>query len=126
MPVAGVGLIREPSGPRPSLAERDVAWELIRMLGAGQSLLRPAKGARCAELLQDMLRLFLAGDDALHRKQIDGVLSLTADAVTRRLPDGVHILLGRGAAVTLTVDEAAFDGISPYLSVSCSNPCSPA
>ncbi|MDI5817434.1 type VI secretion system baseplate subunit TssF, partial [Salmonella enterica subsp. enterica serovar Cerro] len=32
IPVAGVGLIRPPRPPQPPLAEREMAWRLIRQL----------------------------------------------------------------------------------------------
>jgi type VI secretion system protein ImpG len=49
------------------------------------------------------------------RKQIDGVLSVTSQSVTRRLPIPGPVAFGRGIEVTLTLDENAFEGMGVFL-----------
>jgi type VI secretion system protein ImpG len=115
MPVANVGLVRRPGVPRPPLAQRETAWKLFRQLSLDRSLLRPARATFSADVLRDILRLFAAHDDPDHRRLIDSILTLHAATVTRKLPNSTNILLGRGVAVTLNVDETGFGGISPYL-----------
>jgi type VI secretion system protein ImpG len=115
MPVAQVGLVRPPGVARPPLAQRETAWKLFRQLSLDRSLLRRPQAASSADVLRDILRLFAASDDPDHSRLIDSVLTLRTEAVTRKLPRSADILLGRGVALSLHVDERGFAGVSPYL-----------
>jgi type VI secretion system protein ImpG len=115
MPVAHVGLVRRPSVARPPLAQREKAWKLFRQLSLDRSLLRPTRATSSAEVLRDILRLFATPDDANHRLLIDCILALRAETVTRKLPYGGDMLLGRGAVAVLNVDETGLGDVSPYL-----------
>ncbi|WP_321963533.1 type VI secretion system baseplate subunit TssF [Paraburkholderia sp. J7] len=110
IPSATVGLIREPSAPRPPYAEGRKAWELIRQLSFNYlALEHGGKG------LRDMLRLFLFSEDVTLRQQIDSLVNVSTAGVTRKLPGNGDIVYGRGIDCELTIDEAGFDGTSPYL-----------
>lgn len=110
IPSATVGLIREPSAPRPPYAEGRKAWELMRQLNFNYLALENR-----GEGLRDMLRLLLLPEDTAARRQIDSLVDVTAKGVTRRLPGNGDIVYGRGIDCELTVDETGFDGMSPYL-----------
>jgi len=115
IPVVGVGLIRPPSAPRPPFAEGEMAWRLIRQLGFNYLSLTDLDHREGGQGLRDMLRLFVTSDDAAQLRQIDSLIGSKVKPVTRRLPGSGPIIYGRGVQCQLTVDEAGFSGISPYL-----------
>ncbi|QCP54373.1 type VI secretion system baseplate subunit TssF [Trinickia violacea] len=110
IPSASIGLIREPSAPRPPYAEGRKAWELIRQLNFNYLVLENGGKALC-----DMLRLFLMPADVELRRQIDSLVNVKSEGVTRKLPGNGEIVFGRGIDCELTVDETGFNGASPYL-----------
>ena len=68
-----------------------------------------------AQALRDMLRLFIHGDDAIAKRQIESLIGSRIQPVTRRLPGSGPLVYGRGVECELTVDEDGFSGGSPYL-----------
>jgi type VI secretion system protein ImpG len=75
-----------------------------------------------AAALRDLLELYAARGDASARKQIDGIKSVHAGPVVRRLPPSSHsqaktsaLAFGRGLEIALEVDELAFQGGSAYM-----------
>ncbi|SOY53460.1 type VI secretion system baseplate subunit TssF [Cupriavidus taiwanensis] len=115
IPVDGIGLIRAPSAPRPPYADGEMAWRLIRLLGFNYLSLTELEPRRGGQGLRDMLRLFVANDDLAHQRQIQGLAGVDVKPVMRRLPGSGPLIYGRGIQCRLTVDEAGFSGISPYL-----------
>ena len=113
-PVAGIGLVRAPSRPRPPYAHGEAAWELIRQLNFGFQALAAGEGLRSGEGLRKMLKLFVGNDHVL-LQQIDAIRGLTLRAVARSMPGNRDIPIGRGHALGLTIDETGFEGKSPYL-----------
>ncbi|KVC48613.1 type VI secretion system baseplate subunit TssF [Burkholderia diffusa] len=110
-PVSRTGLIRAPSLARAPLAQRGAAWRLIGQLNLGYGLLEAQDGSR----LRDILALFAAADDVRYRRQIDSLIRVDTSPVTKKLPGQSQLRFGRGIECVLTVDEAGFDGVSPYL-----------
>jgi type VI secretion system protein ImpG len=110
IPSATVGLIREPSAPRAPYAEGRKAWELIRQLNFNYLVLE-----NDGEGLREMLRLFLLSDDVALRQQIDSLVHVKTQGVARKLSGESNIIFGRGIDCELSVDEAGFSGVSPYL-----------
>ncbi|WP_296225538.1 type VI secretion system baseplate subunit TssF [Ralstonia sp. UBA689] len=115
IPVAGIGLIRPPSAPRAPFAEGETAWRLVRQLGFNYLSLTDLDHREGGQGLRDMLRLFVASDDIAQQRQIASLIGSKTHPVTRRLPGSGPIIYGRGIQCQLTVDEAGFSGISPYL-----------
>jgi type VI secretion system protein ImpG len=114
-PLASVGLIRAPSAPKAPYAERDVAWRLIRQLNFNYLPLDALDHRTGGQGLRDLLRLFLTGDDADNRRQIESLIGVRTQPVTRKLPGAGPLVFGRGIECALTVDEPGFSGVSPYL-----------
>lgn len=110
-PVRGTGLIRAPSRARAPFAQRDAAWRLIGQLNLGYDTLEARDGSG----LRDILALFAAADDVRMRRQIDSLIRVDVRPVTKKLPGQSQLRFGRGIECVLTVDEAGFDGTSPYL-----------
>jgi len=115
IPVSAVGLIRPPSTPKSPFAQREIAWRLIRQLGFNHLPLADLPQRQGAQALRDMLRLFVAADNEVQRRQIDALVGSRIEAVTRRLPGAGPLIYGRGVLCTLSVDEEGFSGTSPYL-----------
>jgi len=65
--------------------------------------------------MRDLLTLFLAENDVVMRRQVEGLRSLRSRRVVRRVPGAGPITFGRGLEISVTMDESAFDGSSPYL-----------
>ena len=115
IPVDGVGLIRPPSTPSSPFAQREIAWRLIRQLGFNHLPLADLSRREGAQALRDMLRLFVAGDNDVQRRQIESLIGSRTAPVTKRLPGAGPLIYGRGVLCTLSVDEDGFSGTSPYL-----------
>jgi type VI secretion system protein ImpG len=114
-PLESVGLIRAPSPPKPPYAEREMAWRLIRQLNFNYLPLDDLDHREGGQGLRDLLRLFLTGDDAEHRRQIESLVGVKTRPATRKLPGNGPLVFGRGIECALTVDENGFSGVSPYL-----------
>ena len=115
LPIAAIGLVRPPSAPKAPFAQSDMAWRLIRQLNFNYLPLHDMDPRQGAQALRDMLRLFVADDDVVATRQIDGLISSHITPVTRRLPGTGPLVYGRGVQCDLTVDEDSFSGVSPYL-----------
>jgi type VI secretion system protein ImpG len=114
-PLDSVGLIRPPSAPKAPYAEREMARRLIRQLNFNHLPLDVLDQRAGGQGLRDFLRLFVAGDDADHRRQVESLVGVKALAVTRKLPGNGPLVFGRGFECALTIDESGFSGTSPYL-----------
>jgi type VI secretion system protein ImpG len=114
-PLESVGLIRAPSAPRAPYAEREMAWRLIRQLNFNYLPLEDLDHRAGGQGLRDLLRLFLGVDDDAHRRQVESLVGVQTTPVTRKLPGSGPLVFGRGIECSLTVDEAGFSGVSPYL-----------
>jgi type VI secretion system protein ImpG len=114
-PLDSVGLIRAPSTPKAPYAEREMAWRLIRQLNFNYLPLDELDHRAGGQGLRDLLRLFLTGDDAEHQRQVESLVGVKTRPVTRKLPGAGPLVFGRGIECALTVDEAGFSGVSPYL-----------
>ncbi len=115
IPVAGVGLIRPPRSPQPPLAEREMAWRLIRQLSFNYLPLADLDHRTGGQALRDLLNLFIPAHDSPQSRQVRSLIGCKTTPVTRRLPGSGLLVYGRGVSCELTVDEEGFSGISPYL-----------
>ncbi|PRE15880.1 type VI secretion system baseplate subunit TssF [Burkholderia multivorans] len=110
-PVRRTELVRAPSAARAPLAQGDAAWRLIGQLNLDYGRLETQDGSA----LRDILILFAAADDVRLRRQIDSLIRVETRPVTKKLPGQGPLRFGRGIECVLTVDEAGFDGASPFL-----------
>ncbi|MDT3601254.1 type VI secretion system baseplate subunit TssF [Cronobacter malonaticus] len=114
-PVEGARFVCAPSVPQPPFAENESAWRLIRQLSFNYQPLADMDHSTGGEALRKMLRLFVSHSDHEANIQIDALVGCKSEPVIRRLPEDGLLIYGRGVRCTLTVDEAGFSGISPYL-----------
>ena len=76
---------------------------------------RHRSASRARGALRELLGLYCPADDAAAQRQIEGLRSVDSRAVTRRIPARGPIVFGRGIEVTLTLDDAAFEGAGAFL-----------
>jgi type VI secretion system protein ImpG len=114
-PVESIRCLSGPTSPRPSPAEGEVAWRAISHLSLNYFSLADADEEEGASALRDILKLYGDNSDPQIRKQIDGVRRITTRPIIRRIGRPGPIAFARGLEVTLTLDEAAFEGTGVFL-----------
>jgi type VI secretion system protein ImpG len=114
-PVRAARCLAGPTKPRPSHAHGDTAWRLISHLALNYLSLADSGARQGAVAFRDLLALYGDLAEVSIRKQIDGVHSIQAVPVTRRAPIPGPIAFARGLEVTVTLDEAAFEGEGIFL-----------
>lgn len=108
VPARAITMLRAPTRPRPPLGLNDSAWRVIAHLTPNYTTLAP-QDHDDPSVLRDHLALYGRSDDASMRRQIDGVLSVRAKPVTRRLPGQDRLAFARGLNIRLKLDDAAFE-----------------
>lgn len=113
-PVETVRCVAGPSRPRPSFAQGDASWRLVSHLTPNYLSLvdEPDEGASA---LREMLSLYCDTSDTVALRQIEGVRSIDGRSVIGRIPAAGPIAYGRGTEITLTCEDAAFQGSSSFL-----------
>jgi type VI secretion system protein ImpG len=125
-PVTTIRVIAGPSRPFAPLADGAIAWRAISHLSLNYLSLVNSTEQEGAAALRDLLELYAATSDISARKQIDSIRSVRVNPVVRRVPSSPQesggeralaprLAFGRGLAITVEVDEMAFEGGSAYL-----------
>jgi type VI secretion system protein ImpG len=114
-PVAAVRCVAGPSQPFPSFAEGSVAWRLLNQLSLNYLSLLDSDPQQGAVALREMLALYCHPGDLNAQRQVEGVRSISSTAVTRRMPSPGPITFGRGIQISVTLDDAAFEGTGAFL-----------
>jgi type VI secretion system protein ImpG len=114
-PVTAVRCIVGPSRPLPSFAHGPAAWRLLDHLSLNYASLVDTNTQQGARALRELLALYCPADDAAAHRQVEGLSAVSCEPVVRRLPSTGPIVYGRGLAITLTLDDAAFEGASAFL-----------
>ena len=91
------------------------AWRLINHLSLNYLSLIDNPDGQGPGALRDLLGLYGDKNDATFRKQVEGVRSVHAETVTRRMPIPGPIAFGRGLRITVTMTESAFVGSGIFL-----------
>jgi type VI secretion system protein ImpG len=109
-PLQLIRCLAGPSTPRRAAAFGDTAWALVSHLSLNYLSLTESDPGEGARLLRELLALYADPDDAASRRQIEGVQQVRYAPVVRRIPSPGPITFGRGIEITLTLDDAAFEG----------------
>jgi type VI secretion system protein ImpG len=109
-PVEAVRCISGPSYPRQSPGLGATAWKLISHLSLNYLSLIERTPESGAEMLRDMLALYVGQNDVTGQRQVEGVRSVGYRTVVRRAPIEGPISYARGLEISLTLDDAAFEG----------------
>ncbi|MEM1185706.1 MAG: type VI secretion system baseplate subunit TssF [Planctomycetota bacterium] len=124
-----IRVVAGPTPPRASPADGDALWRLIshlslnylslidaeEPLGAPSSATREGGQARGAGAMRDMLGLYADATDPIARKQIDGLRSVRATPVSRRVPVRGPVTFARGLEVAFEFEEGYFEGVGCFL-----------
>jgi type VI secretion system protein ImpG len=113
-PLAAIRCVKGPSKPFSPLAEGVIAWELISHLSLNYLSLLEAEHEGAAAL-RELLGLYATTSDPGAKKQIEGLRSVRARPLVRRLPMAGPIAFGRGIGIELDLEDLAFEGASPFL-----------
>ncbi|SFV04759.1 type VI secretion system baseplate subunit TssF [Pseudoduganella namucuonensis] len=114
-PVTAVRCLAGPSQPYPSFAEGAVAWRLLNHLSLNYLSLADSDARQGAVALRELLALYCHAGDLNAQRQVEGVQSISTSTITRRMPSPGPITFGRGLQVTVTLDDAAFEGTGAFL-----------
>jgi type VI secretion system protein ImpG len=114
-PCTSIRCVGAPTLPKPSHAEGEIAWRIINHLSLNYLSLNEAGDREGASALRDILRLYSGAADLQTRKQIDGIKSVSCRPITRRITTSGSIAFARGLEVTVTFEEAAFEGTGVFL-----------
>ncbi|MHC4070601.1 MAG: type VI secretion system baseplate subunit TssF [Planctomycetota bacterium] len=114
-PCTSIHCIGSPTSPKPSHAEGEFAWRFINHLSLNYLSLNDTSGGTGASALRDILRLYSDSGDMQTRKQIDGLKSISSRPISRRITSSGSIAFARGLEVTVTLEEAAFEGTGVFL-----------
>jgi type VI secretion system protein ImpG len=114
-PVTAVRCVAGPSQPHASFAEGAVAWRLLNHLSLNYLSLTDSDPRQGAVALREMLSLYCHPGDMSGQRQVEGVQSIATSAVTRRMPSPGSIAFARGLQLTVTLDDAAFEGTGAFL-----------
>jgi type VI secretion system protein ImpG len=119
-PVESVRVVAGPTPPRASHGEGDSSWRVVSHLtlnylsltdedrdGDGRISVDEGRGAAA---LRGLLRLYGDQGDPVVRKQIDGLRTIQTRGIVRRVPAPGVVAFARGLEVSVTFDEAQFEG----------------
>jgi type VI secretion system protein ImpG len=110
-PLDGIRCIAGPSTPRSSPAFGDAAWNIISHLSLNYLSLIAADPSQGARTLRELLALYADPKDPAAARQIEGVMQIGYAPVVRRIPIPGPMSFARGLEITLTLDDAAFEGV---------------
>ncbi|MHB8727317.1 MAG: type VI secretion system baseplate subunit TssF [Casimicrobiaceae bacterium] len=110
-PLDGIRCIAGPSTPRSSPAFGDAAWSIISHLSLNYLSLIEADPSQGARMLRELLALYADPKDPAAARQIEGVMQVGYTPVVRRIPIPGPMSFARGLEITLTLDDAAFEGV---------------
>jgi len=113
-PVETIRCVAGPTRPKTQVTTGDYVWRIINHLSLNFLSLIDEDQDEGAAALRELLQLYSKGD-VVGERQINGLLAVTAKAVTRRLPIPGPISFGRGLEITLVLDETAFEAGGMFL-----------
>ncbi len=114
-PVESVRCVAGPTAPKPSFVEGETAWRLINHLSLNYLSLAGGSHNEGAAALRDLMTLYGDTSEAAIKKQVEGLKSITTQAITRRIPLAGPITFGRGLEVSVTFNESDFEGSGVFL-----------
>ena len=114
-PVTAVRCLAGPSQPHPARTEGGAAWRLLNQLSLNYLSLLDTDADQGALALRELLALYCPPSDPNAWRQVEGVRSITSAAVTRRMPSPGPIAVGRGLQISVTLDDAAFEGAGAFV-----------
>ncbi len=115
VPIREVLCVAGPSDPLASPVDGFDPWVALSHLFVNHLSLQDDGGGHGADALRAMLGLYATIPGHFLQRQAEGLQRVQVQQVTRRVPGGGPIALGRGLSVRLSMGDRAFDGGSPFL-----------
>lgn len=112
-PVNSVRCHVGPTDPKASFPQGEYHWRLINHLSLNYLTLMEDKGG--AASLRELLSLYGDFSDPAVRKQIEGLVNVSSRQIVRRLPIDGPMAYGRGVEISLSMDDAAYEGSGAFL-----------
>jgi type VI secretion system protein ImpG len=109
-PVASIRWVAGPTVPIASTAQGDPSWRIISHLSLNYLSLLDAKEGDGAVALRDLLKLYVNPNDVFTLRQIDGIRSVVAAPIVRRVAIAGPLTFARGLEIRVITDEEAFEG----------------
>ncbi|MEM7047784.1 MAG: type VI secretion system baseplate subunit TssF [Pseudomonadota bacterium] len=115
-PVTAIACLAGPSPPLPALARGRTAWRVISHLSLNYLSLQDVDENQGAAGLRNLLRLYgVSMAENTIERQIEGIVRVATQPITRRLPQYKTAAFGQGLEITLVLDETAFEGEGAFL-----------
>ena len=114
-PVESIRCVAGPTRPKAAPTGRDTIWRVISHLSLNYLSIADTSEAEGAAALRELLRIYADDTDPTAAKQIDGVKSVSARPIIRRVAPEDRLAIGRGLEVKLTCDETAFSESGVFL-----------
>jgi type VI secretion system protein ImpG len=108
------GVANTTGNPDEATFTGDYAWRIISHLSLNYLTLIDNDPEEGAAALRELLGLY-SNYSSLAERQVNGVLSVSARPVTRRLPIPGPISFGRGLEISVLLEDAAFEAGGMYL-----------
>ena len=109
-PIASIRCLVGPTTPLPCRGDGEMAWRFISHLGLNYLSLTDTDRVQGAAALRELLRLYVPPNNVRASRQLDGLLSVSAEPIVRRLPGAGPVCAGRGLQVKLSIDDTPFGG----------------
>jgi type VI secretion system protein ImpG len=113
-PVESVRCVAGLSKPRHSFAHGDASWRLISHLALNYLSIVDTPGEGAAAL-REMLGLYADPNNTVAQRQIEGLRAVGSKSIVGRIPISGPITYGRGTEITLTLEDAAFQGSNSFV-----------
>lgn len=114
-PVKSIRCISGPTKPLPAAYEGNSVWRLINHLSLNYLSLIDSDPKQGAAAFRELLGLYADHREPAVKKQIEGVISITAKNVVRRIDSKGPMVFGRGLEISVLLDESAFEGGGYFL-----------
>lgn len=114
-PVRRIECLCGPTPPVQRLPRGQTGWGLVSLLTLNHLSIAGEDPQRAAQALRCMLQLFGPQGDSAWTRRIEGLRSVSARTVTRRLPGRGPLTFGSGIELQLEMDERAFDSHAAVL-----------
>jgi type VI secretion system protein ImpG len=114
-PVEATRCISGPSRPRPAPLEGEQHWRLISHLSLNYLSLVDTEGGSGTEAFQELLGLYAFVNEPQVRKELEGIRTLEAKPIYRRVSHPQGSTFVRGLEISILIDEALFEGTGCFL-----------